>query len=74
MRFSKQLISIFESAETVNTNNGSANGLNYHCTFNPIDKWVEAMEKNEKLYEELLKSEREKVALMEKLLDQLKTT
>ena len=38
-------------------------------TFNPIDKWVEAMEKNEKLYEKLLKSEQEKVAMLEKLLD-----
>lgn len=36
--------------------------------FNPIDKWVEALEKNEKLYEALLKSEREKVALLEKML------
>ena len=36
--------------------------------FNPIDKWVEALEKNEKLYEALLKSEREKIALLEKML------
>ena len=42
---------------------------NNHCTFHPIEKWVEAIEKNEKLYDELLKSEREKVALLEKLLD-----
>ncbi|TRX58825.1 helix-turn-helix transcriptional regulator [Fulvivirga sp. M361] len=42
---------------------------NNNCTFNPIDKWVEAMEKNEKLYEALLKSEREKVAMLEKVLE-----
>ncbi len=41
----------------------------YQCTFNPVDKLMEAIDKNEKLYEELLKSEREKVALLEKLLD-----
>ncbi len=40
-----------------------------HCTFNPIDKWVEAIEENKKLYEELLKSEREKVAMLERLLE-----
>ena len=40
-----------------------------YCTFNPIDKWVETIEKNERLYEELLKSEREKVAMLEKLLE-----
>jgi transcriptional regulator with XRE-family HTH domain len=41
---------------------------NYKCTFNPLDKYVETVEKNEKLYEALLKSEREKIALLEKLL------
>jgi transcriptional regulator with XRE-family HTH domain len=40
--------------------------------FNPIDKWVEALEKNEKLYEALLKSEREKVALLERMLGEKK--
>ena len=41
-------------------------------TFNPLDKWMEAMEENKKLYEELLKSEREKVALFERLLEERK--
>jgi transcriptional regulator with XRE-family HTH domain len=40
-----------------------------HCTFNPLDKYVEVVEKNEKLYEALLKSEREKNALLEKMLN-----
>jgi transcriptional regulator with XRE-family HTH domain len=40
-----------------------------HCTFNPLDKYVEVVEKNEKLYEALLKSEREKFALLEKMLN-----
>lgn len=40
--------------------------------FNPIDKWVEAIDKNEKLYEALLKSEREKIALLEKMLGEKK--
>ncbi len=35
---------------------------------NPIDKWVEALEENKKLYERLLQAEREKVALLEQLL------
>ena len=43
-----------------------------HCTFNPLDKYVEVVEKNEKLYEALLKSEREKIALLEKMLDEKK--
>ncbi len=44
----------------------------YKCTFNPFEKWVETTEKNEKLYEALLKSEREKVELLEKLLSEKK--
>ena len=44
----------------------------YNCTFNPIDKWIEALEENKRLYEELLKSEREKVAMLQKLLEERK--
>jgi len=35
-----------------------------HCTFNPIDKLVEVMEENKKLYERLLASEREKIEIL----------
>lgn len=40
--------------------------------FNPLEKYVEAMEENKKLYEALLKSEREKIALLERLLEERK--
>jgi transcriptional regulator with XRE-family HTH domain len=48
--------------------------FNRDCTinFNPLDKYVETVEKNEKLYEALLKSEREKISLMEKMLGEKK--
>jgi hypothetical protein len=36
----------------------------YHCTFNPIDKLLEVIEENKKLYERLLKAEQEKKELM----------
>lgn len=36
-------------------------GINVNCTFNPLDKLMEAIEENRKLYERLLASEREKV-------------
>lgn len=38
------------------------------CTFNPLEKLVETMEENKRLYEALLKSEREKIALLEKMV------
>ena len=39
-----------------------------NCTFNPLDKLVEAYEENKKLYERLLQAEKEKVAYLEKLI------
>jgi transcriptional regulator with XRE-family HTH domain len=55
-----------------NAANNTGPNYNYKCVFNPFDKWVETVEKNEKLYEALLKSEREKVALLEKILKEKK--
>jgi len=54
-----------------NTFNDSSilNGINYNPTFNPIDKWVVALEENKKLYERLLQTEREKIELLQKMLD-----
>ena len=42
--------------------------VNFQCTFNPLEKYVEQVEENKKLYEALLKSEREKIALLEKMI------
>jgi transcriptional regulator with XRE-family HTH domain len=54
-----------------NTFNDSSilNGINYNPTFNAVDKWVDALEQNKKLYERLLQTEREKVELLQKALD-----
>jgi transcriptional regulator with XRE-family HTH domain len=49
-------------------NNYEGSSSNYsglhHCTFNPLDKLIELVEENKKLYERLLQSEREKVELL----------
>ena len=55
-------------SSTLHDNAGSINN-NCTLTFNPIEKWVEAIEENKKLYERLLQAEREKVELMQQLLD-----
>lgn len=47
------------------TNHDNAAVVNYYPTFNPIDKIME-------LYEALVKSEREKIELMQKILDKMK--
>ncbi|MCC9073282.1 helix-turn-helix domain-containing protein [Flavobacterium artemisiae] len=41
---------------------------NHHCTFNPLDKLMESVEENRKLYERLLKAEQDKIEYLEKLL------
>ncbi len=53
------------------TFNSHDNSFAHQCTFNinPIDKWIEALEENKKLYERLLQTEREKVALLENILN-----
>ncbi len=44
----------------------------YKCTFNPLEKLMEVVDENKKLYERLVEVEREKVALMEKLFAERK--
>jgi transcriptional regulator with XRE-family HTH domain len=53
-----------------NTFNDSSilNGINYNPTFNPIDKWLDALDENKKLYAALLKEKDEKIALLEKII------
>ena len=48
-------------------NQGSNVGSQFN--FNPIDKLMEALEENKRLYERLLQSEKEKVELLQTLLN-----
>lgn len=59
-----------EKAITIIQNNydGTNSQVGFAYNFNSFEKWIEAIEKNKKLYNELLKSERERVALLEKML------
>lgn len=41
-------------------------GVNYNCTFNPLDKLIDLMEENKKLYERLLAIEQEKVEILKR--------
>ncbi|RKR81821.1 DNA-binding XRE family transcriptional regulator [Mucilaginibacter gracilis] len=47
-----------------NNYHDNSSSVQYQCTFNPIDKLIEVYEENKKLYEQLLKSEREKVDIL----------
>lgn len=56
----------------VTTVNDNATGqlFQFNPTINPIDKWIEALEENKKLYERLLQSEKEKNELLKTLVDE----
>ena len=54
--------------EGSNKGASSVSVSNFNCTFNPLDKLMEAHEENRKLYERLLKAEQEKIAYLEKLM------
>lgn len=58
-------------AQTVNNHDQSASVF-YNPIFNPVEKWISALEENKNLYERLLKSEQEKVELLQRLLDNAK--
>jgi transcriptional regulator with XRE-family HTH domain len=51
------------------SNNDNVAFFQYNPTFNPIDKWLQALEENKALYERLLQAEKDKVALLEKMLE-----
>ncbi len=48
----------------------ATSNVNYHCNFNPLDKMLETVEENKKLYERLLASEKEKVELLQRVLEE----
>ena len=56
----------FTDTKDSQMNFGNGNGNN--CTFNPLDKLMEAVEENKNLYERLLKAEQDKIEYLEKLL------
>lgn len=49
-----------------NTYHDQSASLNFQCTFNPLEKLMQALEANKELYERLLASEREKVEILKK--------
>lgn len=56
------VVNYFSTFNDNSINNGAVYAFN--STFNPIEKWLEIIEENKKLYERLLKSEQEKVEIL----------
>ncbi|WP_429265332.1 XRE family transcriptional regulator [Mucilaginibacter sp. 3215] len=66
----KAIYNIQNNYEGANAGSGALGQYqNYHdCTFNPLEKWLEVLDENKKLYERLLNSEREKVEILKQTL------
>jgi transcriptional regulator with XRE-family HTH domain len=47
-----------------NTYHDHSASLNFQCTFNPLDRLMQALDANKELYERLLASEQEKVEIL----------
>jgi transcriptional regulator with XRE-family HTH domain len=58
-------------ANTINNNDNSVTNFAPNCTLNinPVEKWMEALEENKRLYERLLQAEKEKVEILQRVLD-----
>ncbi|MFT3793295.1 helix-turn-helix domain-containing protein [Flavobacterium sp.] len=62
----ENVINYFNNFYDHSLSNGAFNANN--CTFNPLDKLMEVVEENKKLYERLLESEKEKITYLEKMI------
>lgn len=63
-------VTYFNTFNDNSTNQGAVGSNNYNCNFNPFDELLKSVEENKKLYERLLQAEKEKVALLEKMLEE----
>ncbi len=77
MNVAAEAIKNFDEEQAIQNNYDSAvvnagPTINYKCFFNPLDKWAEEITENRKLYERLLQTEKEKIAILEKLLAEQK--
>lgn len=62
----EMIISYINNFNDNSTGQGFGPDAFKHCTFNPLDKLMEMVEVNQKLYERLVESEREKVLMLKK--------
>ena len=73
MRNFDEETAVFNIQNNYEGSNTGANGVytnNNNCTFNPLEKYVQSIEENKKLYERLLQSEKEKNELLQQILNE----
>jgi transcriptional regulator with XRE-family HTH domain len=75
LKVSPEAIKNFNDEATINNiNNTYENSpvTMFNYQFNPIEKYIEMVERNTQLYERLLQTEREKLELLERMLNERK--
>jgi transcriptional regulator with XRE-family HTH domain len=74
LKVSSEAIKNFDEQVTISNINTfhDQSAFNFQCTINPVERWLESLEENKKLYERLLQSEKEKVELLERMLNERK--
>jgi transcriptional regulator with XRE-family HTH domain len=65
----ESVINYFNNFYDNSTSQGNSFNQGMFATFNPLDKVVELFEENKKLYQQLLQAEKDKVAYLEKLVN-----
>lgn len=65
----ERVINFFNNFHDNSFSNSQGTFAAYNCTFNPLDKIIELVDENKKLYERLVQAEKDKVSYLEKLLD-----
>jgi len=73
LQVSVEAIKSFDEKARTNifSDNYTGYAVSAQYNFNPIDKWIEALNEKVKLYERLLESESKHSAFLEQLLDQI---
>lgn len=64
----ENVINYFNNFYDNSSSQGNSFNQGMFPTFNPLDKMMELVEENRKLYERLLESEREKIGYLEKMI------
>lgn len=63
----ESVVNVISNSFTSN-DTSTLNAVNIQCSINPLEKWMEALEENKRLYERLLQAEREKVELLQEMM------
>jgi len=69
----EQAINIISNTFTSN-DTSTLNAINPNCTFNinPVEKWLEAIEENKRLYERWLKEKEDTIKMLEAIIENTK--